>query len=182
MDCSLPGSSIHGIFQARTLEFPTPGTFLTPRIEPTSLLSRALAGRLFTTAPSGKPGRLHNLHKAIWLKVGRVNNPNSWLCWCPGQAAPNVPQWHICYSKLELPKREPMHRIYSAHSFCLHKSRKWISHVKFALPASGGMTPLSPEIGNWGQEAYTQRNLVTSLTYYPKSKMFRFFTNWAPQT
>ena len=134
------------------------GTFLTPRIEPTSLLSPA--GRLFTTAPPGEPGRLHNLHKVIWLKVGRVHNPNSWLCLCSGQAAPDVPQWHICYSKLKLLKRQPMQRIYSAHSFCLHKSRKGISYVKIALPSSGGMTPLSPEIGNWGQEAYTQRNLL----------------------
>ena len=32
MDCSLPGSSIHGIFQARVLEGATafPGTFLAP--------------------------------------------------------------------------------------------------------------------------------------------------------
>ena len=40
MDCSLPGSSIHGIFQARILEqvaFPTPGDLPNPGIEPTSL-------------------------------------------------------------------------------------------------------------------------------------------------
>ena len=49
----LPGSSIHRIFQARTLEsiailfsrdLPKPG------IEPTSLTSPALAGRFFTTS------------------------------------------------------------------------------------------------------------------------------------
>ena len=53
MDCSPPGSSINGILQARILEWvallssrdlPYPG------IEPTSLMSSALAGGFFTTS------------------------------------------------------------------------------------------------------------------------------------
>ena len=60
MDYSHPGSSVHGISQARILEWvaisssrdlPDPG------IEPTSLASPALAGGFFTAAPSGKPGK-----------------------------------------------------------------------------------------------------------------------------
>ena len=55
MDCGLPGSSVHGILQARILEWdaisfsrdlPDPG------IEPAS---SALAGGFFTTMPPGKP-------------------------------------------------------------------------------------------------------------------------------
>ena len=52
LDCSPPGSSVHGIFQARTLEqvaISTPGDLLHPRIEP------ALAGGFFTSEPPGKP-------------------------------------------------------------------------------------------------------------------------------
>ena len=54
-DCSLPGSSVHGISQARILEWvaisfsrdlPSPG------IKP---MSPALAGRFFATEPPGKP-------------------------------------------------------------------------------------------------------------------------------
>ena len=53
MDCSLPGSSVHGILQART-----PGwvAMRSPRgssrhgMEPTSLRSPALAGRFFTSS------------------------------------------------------------------------------------------------------------------------------------
>ena len=55
MDYSLPGSSVHGIFQARILEwvaFPSSGNISDPGIEP---MSPALAGRFFTTEPSGKP-------------------------------------------------------------------------------------------------------------------------------
>ena len=40
MNCSLPGSSVHGISQARILElvpFPSPGDLPDPRIEPVSL-------------------------------------------------------------------------------------------------------------------------------------------------
>ena len=55
MNCSLPGSSVHGIFQAKILEwvvFPSPGDLLNPGIQPES---PALAGRFFTTESPGKP-------------------------------------------------------------------------------------------------------------------------------
>ena len=56
MDCSLPGSSVHGIFQARILEqiaMPSPpGDLPHPGIEHTFLMSPALAGRFFTTSDS----------------------------------------------------------------------------------------------------------------------------------
>ena len=49
MDCSPPGSSVHGISQARVLEwvpFPSPGDLLDLGIK---LVSFALSGRFFTT-------------------------------------------------------------------------------------------------------------------------------------
>ena len=49
MDCSPPGSSVHGILQARILEWapcPPPTDLPDPRIKPTSLNSPALAGGL----------------------------------------------------------------------------------------------------------------------------------------
>ena len=53
MDCSLPDSSVHGILQARILEWvamPSPLRDLPNQgIEPMSLTSPALAGRFFTT-------------------------------------------------------------------------------------------------------------------------------------
>ena len=53
MDYSPPGSSAHGISQARILEwaafFPSPGDLPNPGIEPTSLISPALASEFFTT-------------------------------------------------------------------------------------------------------------------------------------
>ena len=53
MDCSLPGSSVHGILQARILESvamtSSKGSFQ-PRVEPRSLMSPAVAGRFFTTS------------------------------------------------------------------------------------------------------------------------------------
>ena len=45
MDCSLPGSSVHGILQARILErvaFPPPGDLPHPGIEPASPVPPAL--------------------------------------------------------------------------------------------------------------------------------------------
>ena len=56
-DCSLPGCPVHGIFQARILEwlpFPTPGNLPDPGIEPMSLVSPALVGGCFTTSTTWK--------------------------------------------------------------------------------------------------------------------------------
>ena len=53
-DCSTPGSSVHGISQARILEwlpFPSPGDLPDPGIEPRS---PALAGGFLIPAPPGK--------------------------------------------------------------------------------------------------------------------------------
>ena len=55
MDCSLLGSSVHGILQARTLEWAatsSSGDLPDPGIE---FPSPALAGGFFTTEPPGKP-------------------------------------------------------------------------------------------------------------------------------
>ena len=60
-DCRLPGSSVHGVFQARTLEwvaFPTPGDLSHTGIEPPSLVSPASAGELYRW-PLGSPHSRH---------------------------------------------------------------------------------------------------------------------------
>ena len=54
LDCSPPGSSVHGILQARILEqiaVSPPGDLPDPGIEPMSPVSPASAGRFFTTTP-----------------------------------------------------------------------------------------------------------------------------------
>ena len=63
-DCSPPGSSVHGILQARILEWiaiPSPGDLPDPGIEPVALASPALVGGLLTTSAT-KP-----LDIANWL-------------------------------------------------------------------------------------------------------------------
>ena len=53
MDCSPPGSSVHGILQARIVEWlpcSPPGDLPDPGIKPESLLYPALAGGFFTTS------------------------------------------------------------------------------------------------------------------------------------
>ena len=52
MDCSQPGSSVHGISQARMLEWvamPSSGDLPDSGIESTSPMSPAFAGKFFTT-------------------------------------------------------------------------------------------------------------------------------------
>ena len=58
MDCSSSGSSVHGISQARILEwvaFPSLGDLPDPGIKPASLVAPALAGEFCTTGPLEKP-------------------------------------------------------------------------------------------------------------------------------
>ena len=59
LGCNPPASFVHGIFQARVLEwvvpFPVPGNLPDPGIKPASLASPAMAGGFFTTVPPGKP-------------------------------------------------------------------------------------------------------------------------------
>ena len=58
MDCSLPGSSLHGILQARVLEWvPSPGDLPDPGIEPRSPAFQADA---LTSEPPGN-GNKHPL-------------------------------------------------------------------------------------------------------------------------
>jgi len=62
MDCSRLGSSVHGILQARILEWvamPLTGNLPDPGIETVSPAAPALAGRFFTTEPLGKPQYMH---------------------------------------------------------------------------------------------------------------------------
>ena len=66
MDCSLPGSSIHGIFQAGVLEwvaFPSPGDLSDPGTEPGSPALQADA------LPSEPPGKLRAYHVLIHLML-----------------------------------------------------------------------------------------------------------------
>jgi len=60
MDCSNPSSSIHGISQARILEwvqFPPQGDLPDPGIEPASTESPALASEFYTNESPGKPDK-----------------------------------------------------------------------------------------------------------------------------
>ena len=58
MDCSLPGSFVHGILQARTLEWvtmPSSRRSSWPRDQTHVSCISCIAGRFFTTEPLGKP-------------------------------------------------------------------------------------------------------------------------------
>ena len=75
MDCITPGSSVHGVLQARILErvtFPSPGDLPRPGIKPTSL---ALAGRFLTTEPPGTLFKLNPETKSgatVSVNVSRI--------------------------------------------------------------------------------------------------------------
>ena len=60
MDCSPPGSSVHGILKARILKwvpFPSPGDLPDPGVKPASLKSPALTGGFFITHATIRKGK-----------------------------------------------------------------------------------------------------------------------------
>ena len=64
-DCSPPGSSVHGIFQARILEWvacPLPGDLPDTEIKTVSLVSSALAGEFFTASATWEGRVVHSQH------------------------------------------------------------------------------------------------------------------------
>ena len=66
-DCSPPGSYVHGIFQAKVLEWlpvPSPGDLPDPGIELTFPVSPAFQADTLAAEPSGKPN-LNELNKQI---------------------------------------------------------------------------------------------------------------------
>ena len=67
LDCSPPGSYVHGIFQAKVLEWlpvPSPGDLPDPGIELTFPVSPAFQADTLAAEPSGKPN-LNELNKQI---------------------------------------------------------------------------------------------------------------------
>ena len=66
MDCSPPDASVHGILQARILEWlpcPPPEDLPNPGIKPFPLMSSALAGGFFTTCATWEPLPASTLNK-----------------------------------------------------------------------------------------------------------------------
>ena len=71
MDCTLPGSSVHGIIPAkywRGLPFPPPKDIPDPWIEPASPMALALAGEFLATEPPRKPIIEHNMYQNIYME------------------------------------------------------------------------------------------------------------------
>ena len=79
-DCSPPGSSVHGIYQARILEcvaISSPKDLPNSRIKP---MSPALAGRFFTAESQGSPVEYYSDVKKEWNNAicSNMNGPRDY--------------------------------------------------------------------------------------------------------
>ena len=91
MDCSPPGSFVHGILQARTLELPCPpaGDLPNSEIKFLSLLSPALAGRFFTTSATWEAHHKLKTSEMYFIKVqeARSLTSESQQSWTPSRGS-----------------------------------------------------------------------------------------------
>ena len=72
LDCSLPCSSVHGILQARILEWVATSSSRgspNPEVEPPSRTSPALAGGFFTTGATWEAPNIHFISRQFWVIV-----------------------------------------------------------------------------------------------------------------
>ena len=96
MDCSLPGSSVRGILQARLLKlpFPSPGDLPDLGIEPTSYVSLALEGWFFTTSATWEALFYVHLICKICLSSILAND----FSWCTSYTyvEPSHSILHVC--------------------------------------------------------------------------------------
>ena len=111
-DCSPPGSSVHGVLQARERvgghpllqgDLPDSGT------EPASLTSPALAGGFFTTKP---PGSLKKQQKP-WLKLGQDGGRGDCGKSLEGSIKKRFSQWEAEIVICENPGDRTVQRVHS---------------------------------------------------------------------
>ena len=77
MDCSLPGSSVHGVLRQEYwsgLPCPPPGPLPNPGIEPRSLMSPAFTSGFFTSVT--REAAIHPTHSSNWI-IGLKVHPES---------------------------------------------------------------------------------------------------------
>ena len=99
MDCSLPGSSEHGIFQARIPKWVVisfPGNLLNPGIEPTSLMSPTLAARFFTIDATWETWE-HAWEYGFWKFLGE-GEPR-WVLYHTHSSSHYGQSWDLLYSR-----------------------------------------------------------------------------------
>ena len=86
MDCSLPGSSVHGMLQARILEWVgVSSSGGCSRLRDRTCVSSAscISDQFFTTEPPGKP-KVMCRHSILTFRVTQM------LCVCVGEKPPDV--------------------------------------------------------------------------------------------
>ena len=85
MDCSPPGSSDHGILQARILDsvvMPSSWGYSQPRYWTRVSCVSCIVGRFFTTEPLGKPQFRHLQQQILTVKLKSISNLlYAWITW-----------------------------------------------------------------------------------------------------
>ena len=115
MDCSPPGSSVHGVFQERILEglpFPPPEHLPNPGMEP---VAPALADRFF---PTPTPGKLYfnqaNCSKSSGLELSCFKKSQLYNNWKILQETIVLSCVQLCVYKYCSPPGSSVHGIFQA--------------------------------------------------------------------
>ena len=127
MDCKLPGSSVHGISQARILEWVAISSLGDLPVQGVKPTSPALPGRFFTTDVPGKPSRQPQLTGTLfllWLKKESLRSTS--VAFSPPSHLFNIIS----------------HVFNSSHSDCSNCQR--YAHIPLLFPFSFNNYPVFP--------------------------------------
>ena len=131
VDYSLPGSSVHGVLQARTLEWvavPASRGSSWPRDRTCILCVSCTAGGLFTTEPPGKP-----MLRVLWLLSSHSLMSDFWWPWtaaCQASLSFTISQSLLKLISIELvmPSNRVIlcHILFCPQSFSAYGLFQWI--------------------------------------------------------
>ena len=121
-DCSIPGSSIHGIFQARVLEwlpFPSPKDLPDPGIEARSLTLQA------DSLPSEPPGKSLILLQQKSIFSGMTPLPAMGLIKTTNASTLNISILYSIVHILAVKQTKCKCLIYNTNPQILHRRKQW---------------------------------------------------------
>ena len=117
IDCSPPGSSVHGILQARILEWVAmPSNLPNPGIELPSLMSPALAEVSLLLVPPGKPS--WEDAGLFWRSLSRAPHQGCFMAWALASSGVNHPTDNKRASKVEDVVLYHLISEVTSHHFC----------------------------------------------------------------
>ena len=137
MDCGPPGSSVHGIFQARILSglpLSTPGDLPDPGIKPASLVSPTLADMFFTTSATWEAPFSTTVVEWQQVRVKWICNQNLELSFQISVSSECILSLLLLFSQQRFEKRSQSYSSLTAQNFIKQTADNTLQEMRAVQP------------------------------------------------